>query len=270
MGENHQHHLEVYLTSILPQIGLDAETYAPYITGILPDPEHDNDRPQNLDDDEELEEELEGIIQLLQASSESHCDDTQTWVDLKAAIKCKDAAYRSDLRLARERTNERRKEEIESNTRTELELARNSQEERRVVEAREAQERKEMDPAKRAILEQYAYVESELYDNDGNLIVTPAADADAGKSGGGGGDDDGNATSSGGDKRGSIGKALIETDTSNRAVAQKYKQEATQQARATQGPTKQEERGKTKNAKLDKMKQKEERRKRAQKGERKR
>ena len=48
MGENSQHHLDVYLTSLLPKIGLDPETYAPYITGLLPTPEEDIEQRRNM------------------------------------------------------------------------------------------------------------------------------------------------------------------------------------------------------------------------------
>ena len=266
MGDNdQQHHLETYLTSILPKIGLDPETYAPYITGVLPTADDDNDNEQR--DEEELNEELTGIIELLQASSESHGDDEQTWIDLRSNIQKIDAECRTLQRLSKEKADEDRRLEIESKTRNELELAREAQEERRAEELREARERKEMDPAKRALLEQYAYVDSEVYDNDGNLIEA------AGGDGGGDGDGNGAKGASTAKKGGSgkpIGKGVAEGQVSNRATAQKYRQETSTQVRSQQGQTKSEERKKTKNSKLDKVKQKEERRKRAVKGERKR
>jgi hypothetical protein len=104
---------------------------------------------------------------------------------------------------------------------------------------------KEMSAAKRALLDQYAYDTTEQYDNDGNLI-----DPNVSGSGGGGKE---------------------EEVMTNRAVAQKANAEKTQDLRnAKNGTQKNEERIKTKNAKLNKLKQKEERRARASKGERKR
>jgi hypothetical protein len=100
----------------------------------------------------------------------------------------------------------------------------------------------EMSAAKKALLEQYAYDTSEQYDNDGNLI-----DPSTNKTGG-----DGNE------------------ELSNRAVAQKVNAEKTQSLRNSKGTSKKDEQKKTKNARLDKMKQKEERRNRATKGERRR
>ena len=98
------------------------------------------------------------------------------------------------------------------------------------------------DPAKRALLEQYTYDTSEVYDNNGKLV-------EEGASGGGGGGKGG--------------------EVSNWAHADKLSREMVQQMRAGHNSSKKEERQKTKNAEVDKMKQKEERRKRAQKGERK-
>ena len=118
-----------------------------------------------------------------------------------------------------------------------------AQRELEALEAKKLQEdNKEMSEAKRALLEQYAYDTSEQYDNDGNLIDP---NKKSGESGGDG-------------------------DLSNKAVAQKVHQEKMQSQRQQGTTTKNEERIKTKNAKMDKMKQKEERRKRATKGERRR
>ena len=96
-----------------------------------------------------------------------------------------------------------------------------------------------MDPAQRALLEQYAYDQSEAYDNEGNLIENNTNE-DA------------------------------EEPVNNRQLAEQMRQEKTQQMRTKSSTSKKEEQMKTKNAKIEKMKQKEERQKRAQKGERKR
>ena len=111
-----------------------------------------------------------------------------------------------------------------------------------------------MSAAKKALLDQYAYDTSERYDNDGNLIVDTG-----GKSGGSGN----------GGKKDTDG----EENMSNHAMAQKANMEnkalSMKKAQST-STNKKEERIKTKNAKIDKMKAKEERRKRATKGERRR
>ena len=123
----------------------------------------------------------------------------------------------------------------------------------REMESRKQQESdgKEMSAAKKALLDQYAYDTSEQFDNDGNLIDPNAA------------------ANSKGNKKGGEGEEEV---LSNRAAAQKANEEKTQSLRKAQsgGTNKKTEQMKTKAAKLDKMKQKEERRKRAGKGERRR
>ena len=114
------------------------------------------------------------------------------------------------------------------------------------MESRKHQsETEEISAAKKALLDQYAYDTSEKFDNDGNVI----------------------------DPNASTGKnaPTQDEDLSNRAAAQKVHAEKTQQMRQSKNSsTKKDEQTKTKNARLAKIKQKEERRNRATKGERKR
>mmetsp|Transcript_5749 Transcript_5749/g.11749 ORF Transcript_5749/g.11749 Transcript_5749/m.11749 type:complete len:96 (-) Transcript_5749:774-1061(-) len=70
MTDNEQHYLHSFLSQKLPELGLDAETYAPYVTG--------NDG----DDDDDLDE----LIELLRASSESHGDDDDAWKEFRDDI----------------------------------------------------------------------------------------------------------------------------------------------------------------------------------------
>mmetsp|Transcript_23201 Transcript_23201/g.54719 ORF Transcript_23201/g.54719 Transcript_23201/m.54719 type:complete len:208 (-) Transcript_23201:2287-2910(-) len=63
------HHLDRYLETALPALGLDAETYGPYLTGS-----------------DEGDVELDDIIELFQASSESHSDDDEAWTKFKHDI----------------------------------------------------------------------------------------------------------------------------------------------------------------------------------------
>ena len=79
MASDH-HFLADYLEGRLPELGLDYDTYGSYVMGLVPE------------DDEEVgggadEEEWESILELLQASSESHGDDEQVWLDLKGEIR---------------------------------------------------------------------------------------------------------------------------------------------------------------------------------------
>ena len=66
LDSDEQHYLTPYLSKALPDRGLDYETYGPYVTGFA-----DND-----DDDETS---FDDLIELLQASSETHGDDEASW-----------------------------------------------------------------------------------------------------------------------------------------------------------------------------------------------
>ncbi|KAL7533325.1 hypothetical protein ACHAWF_004456 [Thalassiosira exigua] len=68
------HYLDSYLSKVLPALGLDAETYAPYVTGYAND--NDDDDGESLDD----------LIELLRASSESHGEDDAAWENLRKEI----------------------------------------------------------------------------------------------------------------------------------------------------------------------------------------
>ncbi len=70
MTDTEDHYLDSFLSQKLPELGLDAETYAPYVTG--------NDG----DDDDDLNE----LIELLRASSESHGDDDDAWKEFRDEI----------------------------------------------------------------------------------------------------------------------------------------------------------------------------------------
>ena len=65
-----EHYLDSYLAEILPALGLDAETYAPYVTA-------DND-----DDDDNFDD----IIGLLKASSETHSEDDDAWENFRKEV----------------------------------------------------------------------------------------------------------------------------------------------------------------------------------------
>ena len=64
------HYLDQYLQTALPALGLDDETYGPYLTG--------SDEGDTL--------ELDDIIELFKASSESHSDDEEAWTKFKHDI----------------------------------------------------------------------------------------------------------------------------------------------------------------------------------------
>ena len=87
-----EHYLSAYLEETLPEIGLDYETYGPYVTGLFPTTS-DGGEEDNFED---VEEEINNIIELLQSSSETHSDDEQCWIQLKNEITHRTKAYNNE------------------------------------------------------------------------------------------------------------------------------------------------------------------------------
>jgi hypothetical protein len=232
--ENHQ--LCDYLNETLPTLSLDPETYLPYITGCL-------DTFQDEDD------EFDEIIALLQASSESHSDDEQIWPKLKEEILRRYEEFNHEVEQQKKQNEDERRAIEAAKKKLDTEDAYREKERKRLAEL-EKTTKIDMDPAKKALIEQYAYDTSEIYDNDGKVVDQKASGKGKGK-----------------DKD----KDAEEEPTSNKGLAEKINKEHSQQMRSgSQTTSKKDERMKTKQAKLDKVKQKEERRKKSTKGERKR
>ena len=210
--------MEPFLSGRLSELGLDYETYGPYLVPVLTE-----------GDEETRKEEWESVLELLQASSETHSDDEQAW-----------AAFRTDVqglwdKLMAERSAQQRKQhdkEVEAYNEglvKEREVARLAEIERqRAVKEKAA---REMDDAKRAMIERYAY------END---------------------EDDSQADDE--------GEAVV----SNKEAAAQAAREHSRELKKQNVTSKKEEQQKTAKAKLQKAKLKEERRHRAAKGERKR
>ena len=112
MSSDDDHYLDSYLSEILPTIGLDVETYAPYVTGYVSHKslflclyyflhESPNLKPwcfmfqadDNSDDDDG--ESLDELIELLRASSESHVDDDDVWDKFRKEISQRRHDYRA-------------------------------------------------------------------------------------------------------------------------------------------------------------------------------
>lgn len=66
------HYLDEYLCEVLPKLGLDAETYGPYVTGYA--------------NEEESDDGMDDLIELLRASSETHGDDDASWQTFRDEI----------------------------------------------------------------------------------------------------------------------------------------------------------------------------------------
>ena len=79
-----------FLQQRLPELGLDEETYAPYVLGTTED-----------------EEELTEVVQLLQASSESHAEEEEIWESLRKDIYKK-------MKLDKDYHEQKHQKELES------------------------------------------------------------------------------------------------------------------------------------------------------------
>mmetsp|Transcript_3370 Transcript_3370/g.4878 ORF Transcript_3370/g.4878 Transcript_3370/m.4878 type:complete len:83 (-) Transcript_3370:818-1066(-) len=71
------HFLSEFLESRLPELGLDFETYGPYVMGVVGSDGEDDQDEGSLDD----------ILELLKASSETRSDDDDAWDNLKKEIQ---------------------------------------------------------------------------------------------------------------------------------------------------------------------------------------
>mmetsp|Transcript_13205 Transcript_13205/g.23956 ORF Transcript_13205/g.23956 Transcript_13205/m.23956 type:complete len:224 (-) Transcript_13205:206-877(-) len=209
-----------YLEDALPALGLEAETYGPYMTGYA-------------DGDDEDEDTLDDLIELLRASSETHSDDEDAWTAFRAEIIKRKEDFIASQQTKKEEDSLMLKKKEEERLKKDIELARDAEAAREAAEL--AKETKEMDPAKKALLDQYAYDQESQYDDEGNLVVDEEEDA----------------------------------PLSNRKFAAQQSQEQRDELKKGSGVTKRQSQEATAKAKMDKNRQKEERRKRATKGERK-
>lgn len=223
------HYLDSFLQERLPALGLDYETYGPYVRGLVT---NDNDDSNNDDDDD-----WDDILELLQASSETHSDDRDAFVIvLKQELQERRAQHWADVERKTQTQRLEKQAEEQAMLARDIELA--------VKKEQELMERMKIsdkggvvDDAKRLLVARFEYDESEMYGADGNFV-----------------------------------KVSAETDSepvlSNKDAAALAHQEKLNQMKSQKTTSKKEEQQKTKQAKLDKVKQKEERRNKTQKGER--
>jgi hypothetical protein len=219
------HALAPFLSQRLPALGLDYETYGPYVLPLLQDSVADHD-----------EDEWTSVMELLQASSESHSDDDQAWTKLRVDIETAWQHHCADLRTHEREELHQHAQEMQDKLQHDRELAAQTaidlEQEKKVKKTVPA----EMDEAKRALIAMYAF------EDDGEQ---------AGGAGGGGSTQD------------------EPEPVSNRQVAAQAMQERSGELKNQKVATKRDEQQKTANAKKQKAQVKEDRRKRAVKGERK-
>ena len=213
--------ITTFLEDRLPALGLDAETYAPYLQPLLTD--------LDIEDDDE---QWEAVLELLQASSETESDNEEAWTVLRhdcLALRQRYVAWTAAQAQAARQAQQQAQYAAER-----AQIAKDLERQAKIQHDKKSTDKSTNDDeaaaaAKRALLSRYAYdtPEDETNHNDAPVLNNQQAAVQA----------------------------------------------ATEQARALRKEavtTKKEEQQKTKEAKLAKAKLKEERRKRATKGERKR
>jgi hypothetical protein len=218
--EGAAHYLDAFLEERLPALGLDFETYGAYVTGLV----------VAMDEDDDDEADWDGILELLQASSESHSDDEEAWVGLKGEILKLQATQQEMLQQKDDALKREKLHQDQERLQQDIALAKKAEEE--AVE--KSLQPKEVDEAKRELVARYAYDESEVYDNNGILVESAKED-----------------------------KVMT-----NKDLAIQVTQAKSNEMRQKTGGGKKEEQEKTAKSKQDKIRQKEERRNRTTKGER--
>jgi len=154
-GRPHLHHL---LQVRLPKLGLDCDTYGPYVWG---DDEDDNNDEDDDDQDDVADELRDIVLGVLQASSETHSDDDDIWIDLIEQIG---RANKLDSKRRRESKERQLKE---TKTKLEKELAKAKLEEQQQQQdggdgggnKKTSSQQKAHDERKRLLVEQYGYEE---------------------------------------------------------------------------------------------------------------
>jgi hypothetical protein len=165
--DDESHALEPFLTKRLTDLGLDYDTYGPYVLPLLTEVEDPD------------EDDWEGVMGLLQASSESHCDDEQAWKDLRVDI---DAAWKThrDAVIASEKQDlEHNAQEMKETLERDRQLAVEAailEEERK---AKPVETSQVMDEAKRAMIARYAFEEDDENEEEEAPVTNQQAAARA-------------------------------------------------------------------------------------------
>jgi hypothetical protein len=159
------HALNPFLAERLLTLGLDSETYGAYILPLL------------TDEDEQDEDEWASVMELLQASSESHSDDVQAWLTLRLDINVAWKAHRDQVKLREKHEHDLREHQFGIQIEREREIAREAaakQAQQKALEAKES-----TDDAKRALLDRFAYEDGDGGDDEDD--ETPMTNHDVAK-----------------------------------------------------------------------------------------
>jgi hypothetical protein len=246
--------VQALLVDRLPTLGLDVETYGPYIVSLLPTVDSnvasdstatatsidfvlvEGDSHDTLNNAEEWE----SVLELLQASSETHGEDTTVWTALQRDIVdtfAKQVRLEQHFRRAQFQQDEAQRIAHEQEERHLALKAAELEQERKLAAAN--QTICVQDEVKRALVSRFAYEEDDDEEKNG---TTAAA----------------------------IVSSALPPILNNRDVAKQVEVQKAQELRAHKTQTKREEQAKTKESQSHKEKLKEARQQRAVKGERRR
>jgi hypothetical protein len=160
------HFLFSFLQQTLPTLGLDDEIYGPYLLGIFPQA----DESQSVAEIDE--EELNNVLDLLQGSSQTHASDGEAFTALRAELLERNENYWCEYRI--------KMEQLKKDAMQQLEEERKRQEteaSEQVVKENKKDRRNdpEEDLVKLRVVQQYAYDDSITYDANGDPIDTTNA-----------------------------------------------------------------------------------------------
>ena len=168
--DDEEHFLSPYLSRRLPELGLDYETYGSYCLGAVGSEEEDSSC-----------EELDGIIDLLRSSSETHSDDVEAWADLRAEIIRRTSEWHVAIDVRKRQKAQGAKEEEEERIRQAKAEAEAYEEILREKKAHHgvAPEEEEKKAQRDALLNRFAYEKEEDGDNEGGPVSNKDAAAEA-------------------------------------------------------------------------------------------
>jgi hypothetical protein len=199
-----------FLEERLQQLGLDYETYGSYLIPLLSTDKNDNN---NDDGDDDNEEEWDSVLNLLQASSESHSDDDIVWKELRTKLESIWSDYlKEHRRILEEKQNELKlqyKNEI-ANAILQAEQAAEQQQQHAEEIIQETKSSAAKDEATKALLDRYGY---EVDDDD----------------------DEANGEAKAPAKGGATATTDSETPISNREYMQQKEKERIQELRSKKG-----------------------------------
>jgi hypothetical protein len=162
-AEEEEHYLESFLSVQLPKLGLDYDTYGPYVVGVFHVGESSNT------DAAFDEEELDSVLELLRASSDDHHDDV-AWEQLKRDVIAKHEEYTRELQKVQEKQRHEAQLREQERLRHDIEIARTMPVEKKkhVLTAIMDEEQK------RALVERFAYYEElqEEEESEADILVS--------------------------------------------------------------------------------------------------